>query len=48
MEVDELKEGEEWDERDKADYEWCKLTQEDINRMMTEWKICLLLPEFVP
>ena len=47
IEEDELKEGEKWDEGDKADYERSKLTQEDINRMMIEGKVCLLLPEFM-
>ena len=48
IEEDELKEGEEWDEKDKDDYERSKLTQEDIDRMMIEGKVCLLLPEFMP
>ena len=47
IEEDELKEGEEWDKRDKAGYERSKLTQEDIDRMMVEGKIRLLLPEFM-
>ena len=47
IEEDELKEGEEWDKRDKAGYERSKLTQEDIDRMMVEGKIHLLLPEFM-
>ena len=48
IEEDELKEGEEWDEEDKDDYERSKLTQEDIDRMMIEAKVCLLLPKFMP
>ena len=48
IEEDELKEGEEWDEKDKADYERNKLTQEDIGRMMVEGKVHLLLPKFMP
>ena len=47
IEEDELKEGEEWDKRDKAGYERSKLTQEDIDRVMVEGKIRLLLPEFM-
>ena len=43
-----LKEGEEEYEGDKADYGQSKLTQEDIDRMMTVGRVCLLLPNFMP
>ena len=36
------------DEKDKANREQSKLTQEDINRMMVEGKVRLLLPNFIP
>ena len=39
---------EEEDEKDKANREQSKLTQEDINRMMVEGKVRLLLPNFIP
>ena len=42
------KEGEGWDEGDKADYERNELTQEDINQMMAEGKVHILLPKFMP
>ena len=45
--IEELKEGEERDEGDKADYEENELTQGDIDRMMTEGKVHLLLPNFM-
>ena len=32
----------------KANYGQSELTQEDINRMMTEGKVRLLLPNFMP
>ena len=35
-------------EKDKANYGQSDLTQEDINRMMTEGKVRLLLPNFMP
>ena len=45
--VHDEKEGEGWDEGDKADYERNKLTQEDIDRMMVEGKVRLLLSKFM-
>ena len=39
---------EEEDEEDKASYGQSELTQEDINCMMTEGKVRLLLPNFMP
>ena len=35
-------------EKDKANHGQSELTQEDINRMMTEGKVRLLLPNFMP
>ena len=35
-------------EKDKANRGQSELTQEDINRMMTEGKFCVLLPKFMP
>ena len=35
-------------EKDKANHGQSELTQEDINRMMTERKVHLLLPNFMP
>jgi len=43
-----LNEGEEEDEGNKANYGQSKLTQKDINRVMTEGKVRLLLPNFMP
>lgn len=45
---EELKEGEEQDEGDKADYEQSELTQGGIDQMMTKGKVHLLLPNFMP
>ena len=46
-EEEDLKEEEE-DEEDKADYRQSELAQENIDRMMTERKVCLLPPKFMP
>ena len=35
-------------EKDKANHGQGELTQEDVNRMITEWKVLLLLPNFMP
>ena len=35
-------------EKDKANHGQSDLTQEDINRMLTEGKVRLLLPNFMP
>jgi len=42
IEEDDLKE-----EQDKADHGQSELTQEDIDRMMTEGKVRLLVPNFM-
>ena len=34
--------------KDKANRGQSEMTQEDINRMMAEGKVCLLLPNFMP
>ena len=34
--------------KDKANGGQSEMTQEDINRMMAEGKVCLLLPNFMP
>ena len=47
IEVHDEDEGEEWDERDKANYERNKQVQEDIDGMMTEGKVRLLLLELM-
>ena len=46
-EEEDLKEEEE-DEEDKVDYGQSELAQENIDRMMTERKVCLLPPKFMP
>ena len=43
-----LKEGEEEDEGNKANYGQSELTQKDIDRVMTERKVRLLLPNLMP
>ena len=47
MEDDELKKEEE-NKEDEVNHGQSKMTQEDINRMMIEGKVCLLLPNFMP